>query len=199
MDAGQALGGSILALGVGVAGMIGALGSFSSLMLSFTRLPAVMAADGYLPQAFTRHNKKTGAPWVAIIACAVAWAACLPLGFFHLLILDVLLTGLSILLEFAALVALRVREPNLARPYRIPGGVLATIAISAPPAALLALSVARNQSEQVGTTNGLMIGSGIILLGVLLYFASPASRQKNENREAPDATPRDRPSHAPGE
>jgi len=199
VDAGRALGGSILALGVALAGMIGALGSFSSLMLSFTRLPAVMAADGYLPQAFTRHHKKTGAPWVAILACAIAWAACLPLGFFHLLILDVLLTGLSILLEFAALVALRVREPNLTRPYRIPGGILATIAISAPPTALLVLSVARNQSEQVGTTNGLMIGSGIILLGVLLYFASPASRHKNENREAPDASPGDRPSHAPGE
>jgi amino acid transporter len=180
VDAGEALGGSILGLGIAVAGMIGALGSFSSLMLSFTRLPAVMAADRYLPRAFTRHLKKTGAPWVAIVACAIAWAACLPLGFFHLLILDVLLTGLSILLEFAALIGLRIREPNLARPYRIPGGILATIAISVPPIALLALSVARNESEQVGTTNGLMIGSGIILLGVLLYFASPASRGKSK-------------------
>ena len=199
VDAGQALGGSILALGIAVAGMIGALGSFSGLMLSFTRLPAVMAADGYLPQAFARHLKKTGAPWVAIVACAIAWAACLPLGFFHLLILDVLLTGLSILLEFAALIGLRIREPNLARPYRIPGGILATIAISVPPIALLALSVARNESERVGTTNGLMIGSGIILLGVLLYFANPASRGKSKNREAHPASPGDRPSHAPGE
>jgi amino acid transporter len=198
VDAGQALGGSILALAIAAAGMIGALGTFASLMLSFTRLPTVMAADGYLPQAFTRHHKKTGAPWVAIVACAVAWAACLPLGFFHLLILDVLLTGLSILLEFGALISLRIREPNLARPYRIPGGILAAIAISAPPAALLALSVVRNESEQVGTTNGLMIGIGIILLGVLLYFASPGSRRKNENREARDASRGDRPSHAPG-
>jgi amino acid transporter len=178
VDAGQALGGSILALAVAVAGMIGALGTFASLMLSFTRLPAVMAADGYLPRAFTRHNQKTGAPWVAILACAVAWAACLPLGFFRLLILDVLLTGLSILLEFGALIALRIREPNLSRPYRIPGGILATIAISAPPSALLALSLVRNQSEQVGTTNASMIGMGVVLLGVLLYFASPGSRRK---------------------
>ena len=199
VDAGEALGGPILALGVAVAGMIGALGTFSTLMLSFTRLPAVMAVDGYLPQVFARHDKKTGAPWVAIVACAVAWAACLPLGFFHLLILDVLLTGLSILLEFAALIGLRVREPNLARPYRIPGGILAAIAISVPPIALLALSVARNESEQVGTTNGLMIGSGIILLGVLLYFASPGSRNKSKDRGTPDTSPGDHPRHAPGE
>jgi amino acid transporter len=183
VDAGQVLGGSILALAVAAAGMIGALGTFGSLMLSFTRLPAVMAADGYLPQAFARHHKKTHAPWVAILVCAVAWAACLPLGFFRLLILDVLLTGLSILLEFAALIALRIREPNLLRPYRIPGGILATIAITVPPTALLVLSVFRNQSEQVGTTNGLMIGLGLILLGVLLYFASPGSRRRNETDE----------------
>ena len=182
VDAGQALGGSILALAVATAGMIGALGTFGSLMLSFTRLPAVMAADGFLPRAFTRHHPKTGAPWVAIVGCAVAWAACLPLGFFRLLILDVLLTGSSILLEFGALIALRIREPNLPRPYRIPGGILATIAITVPPSALLVLSLVRNQSERVGTTNGLMIAIGVILLGVLLYYASPGSRRRNTSR-----------------
>lgn len=184
VDAGQALGGATLALAIAAAGMIGAAGTFGSLMLSFTRLPAVMAADGFLPRAFTRHHQRTGAPWVAIIACAAAWAACLPLGFFRLLILDVLLTGLSILLEFGALIALRIREPNLGRPYRIPGGILATIIITAPPTALLALSLARNRSEQVGTTNELMIGMGIILLGVLLYFVSPGSRRDKEIAEA---------------
>ena len=187
VDAGQALGGTMLALAIAVAGMIGAVGTFGSLMLSFTRLPAVMAGDGYLPRAFTRHHPKTGAPWVAIIACAVAWAACLPLGFFRLLILDVLLTGLSILLEFGALIALRIREPNLARPYRIPGGILATILITAPPAALLVLSLVRNRSEQVGTTNEMTIGIGIILLGVLLYFLSPGSRRDKKIAEAQES------------
>jgi len=187
VDAGQALGGTMLALAIAVAGMIGAVGTFGSLMLSFTRLPAVMAGDGYLPRAFTRHHPKTGAPWVAIIACAVAWAACLPLGFFRLLILDVLLTGLSILLEFGALIALRIREPNLPRPYRIPGGILATILITAPPAALLVLSLVRNRSEQVGTTNEMTIGIGIILLGVLLYFLSPGSRRDKKIAEAQES------------
>jgi amino acid transporter len=182
VDAGQALGGSGLALAVAVAGMIGALGTFASLMLSFTRLPAVMATDGYLPRIFTRHQKKTGAPWVAILACAVAWAACLPLGFFRLLILDVLLTGLSILLEFGALIALRIREPHLPRPYRIPGGLLAAIGISAPPSVLLVLSLVRDRSELVGTTNELVIGVGIILLGIVLYFVSPGSRRKDAQK-----------------
>ena len=178
VDAGRALGGNWLALAIAGAGVIGAIGTFAALMLSFTRLPGVMAADGFLPRIFTRRNRETGAPWVSILVCAFAWAVCLPLGFVRLLILDVLLTGLSILLEFAALVALRIREPNLERPYRVPGGLFGTIAISIPPVALMALGVVRNQSEQVGKTNELMIGLGIVLLGVALYFASPGSRRR---------------------
>jgi amino acid transporter len=177
VDAGRALGGNWLAVAVAIAGMIGAIGTFAALMLSFTRLPEVMAADGFLPRLFTRRNAKTDAPWVAIVVCAIAWAASLPLGFLRLLILDVLLTGLSILLEFAALVALRIREPNLARPYRVPGGLFGTIAISIPPIALMVLSVVRNETEQVGTTNELIVGLVIVLVGIALYFASPGSRR----------------------
>jgi amino acid transporter len=178
VDAGAAIGGHWLAVAMAVAGMIGAGGTFAALMLSFTRLPAVMAADGFLPQAFGRFDATTGAPRVAILACAAAWALCLPLGFVRLLILDVLLTGLSILLEFWALVALRIREPNLARPYRVPGGLAGAVAVGVPPLALMGLGVIRNETEQVGTTNELFIGLGILALGVALYFASPGSRRR---------------------
>lgn len=178
VDAGKALAGPTLGMAVAAAAMVGALGTFASLMLSFTRLPAVMAADGFLPRIFTRHHAKTGAPWVAILACAVAWAACLPLGFVRLVILDVLLTGLSILLEFWALVALRIREPQLARPYRVPGGLFGAIAIGIPPLALMALSIVRNQSEPIGATNELVVGAAVLAAGMVFYFISPGSRRK---------------------
>ena len=181
VDAARLIGGTALAAGVAAAGAIGAFGSFAALMLSFTRLPAVMAADGFLPRIFTRHSARTGAPWVSIVACATMWAACLRLGFLKILILDVLLTGLSILLEFAAFVALRIREPELERPYRVPGGLAGAVAICLPPLGLMILSVARNRTEEVGSglgaTNELMIGAAIIALGVLLYFVSPGSRR----------------------
>ena len=70
VDAGQVLGGSILALAVAAAGMIGALGTFGSLMLSFTRLPAVMAADGYLPQAFARRHPRRPVHRGSLSSCA---------------------------------------------------------------------------------------------------------------------------------
>jgi amino acid transporter len=170
VDIGQIVGGETLAIAIALAGVIGAIGSFGALMLSFTRLPLVMAEDGYLPRIFVRRGVRTGAPWVAILACAILWAACFPLGFERSLILDVLLTGLSILLELCALVALRLREPELARPFRVPGGIAGAVAIGIPPLALMIAALARNRTELVGSTNELVIGIGVIAAGVALYF-----------------------------
>ena len=172
VDVGRIMGGEALAVAIAVAGVLGAVGSFGALMMSFTRLPGVMAQDGYLPKIFTRMSRRTGAPWVAIVVCALFWAACYPLGFERSLILDVLLTGLSILLEFWALVALRIREPNLARPYRVPGGTVGALLIGLPPLGLIIMALVRNGREIVGSTNELVIGAAVITAGVLFYFLS---------------------------
>ena len=172
VDIGQIVGGETLAIAIALAGVIGAIGSFGALMLSFTRLPPVMAEDGYLPRVFARRDPRTGAPWVAILVCAILWAICFPLGFEKSLILDVMLTGLSILLEFWALVALRVREPELARPFRVPGGMAGAVALGVPPLALMIAALARNRTELVGSTNELVIGVVVIAAGVALYFLS---------------------------
>jgi amino acid transporter len=172
VDVGRIIGGGTLAVALTAAGVIGAVGSFGALMMSFTRLPVVMAEDGYLPKVFTRRHPKSGAPWVAVVACALFWALCYPLGFERSLILDVMLTGLSILLEFWALAALRIREPNLPRPYRVPGGTVGTILIGIPPLSLIIAALVRNGRESVGSTNELAIGSAIIVAGIALYFLS---------------------------
>jgi amino acid transporter len=172
VDAGRSVGGEVLGFAIALAGVIGAVGVFGALMMSFTRLPLVMAEEGYLPKIFTRQTSKSGAPWFAIVVCALFWALCYRLGFESNLFLDVLLTGLSIVLEFAALVALRLREPNLPRPYRVPGGVAGTVLISIPPLALMAATAVRNKNQFIGGTDELAIGSAIVAAGVIFYFAS---------------------------
>jgi len=173
VDAARLVGGHALAATVALAGMLGAIGSFGALMLSFTRLPVVMARDGYLPGIFARTNR-AGAPWVAILVSAILWAGCYPLGFERNLILDVLLTGLSILLEFWALVALRIREPGLARPYRVPGGTLGVVLIGVPPLGLMIATIVRNKQELIGSTDELTVGLSVIAAGVIAYFVSTA-------------------------
>ena len=178
VDVGRIVGGQALAFAITLAGVLGAVGSFGALMMSFTRLPVVMAEDGYLPKIFARRHARTGAPWVAVIACALFWALCYPLGFERSLILDVLLTGLSILLEFWALVALRIREPNLARPYRVPGGTLGAILIGLPPLALIVTALGRNSKESVGSTNELVIGAAVVAAGIAMYFLTRIFQRK---------------------
>jgi len=184
VDVGRIVGGQGLALAIAIAGIFGAVGSFGALMMSFTRLPVVMAEDGFLPKVFTKRHRRSGAPWVAVIALALFWALCYPLGFERSLILDVLLTGLSILLEFWALGVLRVREPGLHRPYRVPGGTLGAFLIGIPPLALIITALVRNSQEAVGATNELVIGAAIVLAGFVLYFLTRLFQRRRQAQTA---------------
>ncbi|HLH18328.1 MAG TPA: APC family permease [Bryobacteraceae bacterium] len=168
-------GGTLLAFAITAGGMIGAAGSLNALTLSLSRLPAVLAEDRFLPRIFARRNA-AGAPWFSIGACALLWALALQLTFVKLIALDVLLTGLSILLQFAALVGLRVREPGLKRPYRVPGGIWGAIGIGIPPLVLLILTALRTQIEPVGPINALDLGALLIAGGVGAYFLGRTNR-----------------------
>ncbi|HEV2388607.1 MAG TPA: APC family permease [Candidatus Acidoferrales bacterium] len=177
VDLGRHFGGEGLAMALAAGGVIGAIGSFNALMLSLSRLPLVMTMDGYLPRVFARKHPKTGMPWVAIVACAFGWAVAFRLGFVALAVMDVLLTGLSVLLEFWALVALRVHEPNLPRPYRVPGGLTGAIAIGIGPASLIALAFLRNWTEHTTHFDALSLCLLLIALGPILYGVGRARQR----------------------
>jgi amino acid transporter len=163
------LGGERLALFMTAAGVLAALSTFNALVLSLSRLPYAMARDGFLPHAFAKENR-WGAPWVAILVCSMLWAFAICLGFERTVMLDVLLTGLSILLEFCALIALRIKEPDLPRPFQVAGGSAGLLLLVAPPALLIALSCARNHAERIGSFDALTVGLAIVLLGVIVYY-----------------------------
>jgi len=167
------LGGPLLRIGLVLGGMISAFGMFNALVMSYSRLPLAMAQDGMLPRAFGKLNSRR-APWVAIVVCAIGWAMCLGLGFERLVTIDILLYGTSLLLEFAALVALRIREPNLPRAFRVPGGMLGAVMVGVCPALLLGFSVVRSESEQVLGMSSLAFGILLIAAGVVAYFLKVA-------------------------
>jgi hypothetical protein len=81
-------------------------------------------------------------------------------------------------LEFWALVALRIREPNLERPYRVPGGTVGTILIGLPPLALIVTALVRNSQEPVGSTNELVIGATVVAAGAAMYFLTRVFQRK---------------------
>jgi amino acid transporter len=161
--------GPVLGIALTVGGMICGAGMLNALVMSYSRLPLVLAEDGYLPKVFTRMLPN-GAPWVAILACATAWALALGLNFERLVLIDVLLYGVSLLLEFAALVFLRLREPDLVRPFRIPGGTIVAALLSVFPAALFALAFYRNRTETVGTFSALTLALLLMAAGPVIYL-----------------------------
>jgi hypothetical protein len=57
--------------------------------------------------------------------------------------------------------------------------MIGAVAIGVPPMALMVAAVVRNRAELVGSTNGLMIGIGIVAAGAGLYLLSRAVRRKN--------------------
>jgi amino acid transporter len=160
-------------------GTVSAFGIFNALVMSYSRLPLAMAEDGMLPRVFAKVHPKTRAPWVAILACAAGWALCMGLGFESLVTLDILLAGASIVLEFVALVALRIRRPDMPRPFRVPGGLAGAILVGVCPTALLALSLVHSHSETVFGMNGLVFGLLTILAGFVAFYATaPLRRQR---------------------
>ena len=162
-----------------LAAMISAFGSLNSLTMSLSRLPLALAEDGYAPGAL-RRKLANGAPWVAIVACGLTWMAVLGLSLDRLLMLDILLYGASLVLEFVALVKLRIREPELVRPFRIPGGVAGAVLTGVGPTALLVVALIRNRNEQMGNVSALTIGLGIMALGLICYFIAAWSRKRVE-------------------
>jgi amino acid transporter len=171
--------GQIAAVALTIGGMLGAAGTLNAFTMSYSRIPAVLAGDGYLPRALARRNA-AGAPWVSILACSIIWALFLNLSFVELILLDVLLKGLSVLLEFAALVALRRREPDLPRPYRVPGGIAGAVLLGVPPLALLAFTAARTENEPLGPITSLELGLILIGAGVVAYFIGDFFRKKEQ-------------------
>jgi amino acid transporter len=168
------LGGPILRIGLVVGGMISAFGMFNALVMSYSRLPLAMAQDGMLPKVFAKLQPKTRAPWVAIVVCAMGWAMCLGLGFARLVTIDILLYGSSLTLEFIALIVLRIREPELPRAFRVPGGLFGAIAVGIAPIALLGFSVVRSETEQVLGMSSFAFGMLLIVAGVVAYFINHA-------------------------
>jgi amino acid transporter len=171
VDAGLAIGGPVLGAALVVGGMLSGAGMLNALTMSYSRVPMVLAEDGYLPAIFAR-KLSNGVPWVALIACALAWTISLGLSFERLVLIDVMIYGLSLILEFVALVVLRLREPDLPRPFRIPGGMAGVIALGIPPTALIIVALVRNHQEQIGGWSALALAALLIAAGPVLYAIS---------------------------
>jgi amino acid transporter len=85
-------------------------------------VPFVLAEERFLPAPFVQLHPRFGTPWVAIVFSALVYAVLARLNFLSLVELNVTMYGAALVLETTALLVLRKKEPELHRPFRIPGG-----------------------------------------------------------------------------
>ena len=174
-DAASLLAGAWLAMAVVLAGSLDGLGTFNALTLTLTRLPYAMAEDRLLPRILTLRNRR-GVPWVSVLVCATCWALALTLTFERLISIDLVLYGAALLLEFAALVGLRIREPQLLRPFRVPGGLVGAIACGIGPAVLIVFALYAAREERLGEFPALLVAAVIVAAGPAVFFLARALR-----------------------
>jgi ethanolamine permease len=123
----QALGGTgFAAKAVNYIGLFGLIASFFSIIYAYSRQTFALSRAGYLPTGLSVTNKRK-APTLALIVPGVV-AFLLSLTGHGDLILNMAVFGaaLSYVLMMVSHIVLRVREPNMPRPYRTPGGIATT-------------------------------------------------------------------------
>ena len=180
VHAAAALGGSWLGVAIVAGGAITGIGMFNALVMSYSRLPMAMAEDGMLPRALARRNSRN-VPWVSVLLCGLAWGLALKLPFERLISIDLILYGTSLLLEFVALIVLRVREPNLPRPFKA-GNLAFACALIVGPAVLIGYALYASRGEEVtllhSSVSALIFSLAVGLLGPVLYWFTAAPRAR---------------------
>jgi len=165
---GVLVGGRWLGMLVAAGGMASTFGLYSAVLLSVSRVPQVMADDQLLPNALCTLHRRFGTPYVSIIASSLIVSVLVIFSFSDLVVMDIILYGAGLALEFLALIILRNREPHRPRPFKIPLGKKALPFLFLAPIAIYGIAL-----------SGAVYSSGKMALPVILglgmlFSAAPA-------------------------
>jgi amino acid transporter len=113
-------GGRWLGILLAAGGMASTMGLYSAVLLSVSRVPQAMANDNLLPAKLCMLHPRWETPYISIITSSIIVSILVFWTFSDLVIMDIILYGAGLSLEFIALLALRIKEPLRERPFKIP-------------------------------------------------------------------------------
>ena len=169
---GKLIGGEWLGNLIALGGIASGLGLYSGVLMSVSRVPKVMSDDELLPAALHHLHPKYQTPWVSIITCSVVVSAMILLKFQELLIMDVIVYGAALFLEFFSLIILRKRFPDEHRPFKIPLKLWGIVIMVCLPIIVycIALTGALFDPEQTDSTwIPVALALGALLLGEVIW------------------------------
>jgi APA family basic amino acid/polyamine antiporter len=157
---------------------IGAITGLSSVMLVLcygqTRIFYTMARDGLLPKVFAAIHPKLRTPWLGTIllgAFIAIAAAFLPISLLGQLVSFGTATAFAIVC--LSVIYLRIKHPDLPRPFRVPGGVV-TAGLGIAACLFLAWNNFYPMVEQAVERDDpltLQLLLGYMTIGAILYAA----------------------------
>jgi amino acid transporter len=100
----------------------------------------VLSKDKLMPK-FLGKESKYGTPYLAILLMAGVDAVLVRWGFKTLIVIDVFLLMMAHITIYISAVVLRVRQPDLPRPFRIPLGTVGLAVMCAVPVAVAVLAI----------------------------------------------------------
>ncbi len=156
---------------------VGAITGLSSVMLVLvygqTRIFYTMARDGLLPKVFAAIHPKYRTPWMGTILLGVLIAVAasfLPIS----LLGDLVSLGTAVAFSIVCLsvIYLRVKHPDLPRPFKVPGGI-ATAVAGIFACLFLAWQNFKPMIQHAMDDNPLplMLLGGYAVIGAIIYIA----------------------------
>ena len=130
---GRLIGGPVLGGVFALLGMVSMWSMYAIQLLYASRLPLVLAADGFLPAPLARVRSEAAVPATSIVLLSVIVCLLVGFSFNNLAVLSGVLYTAALTLEFISLVVLRIREPLAVRPFRAPGGWIGLVLVCVGP------------------------------------------------------------------
>ncbi len=122
----EALGESTMAKVVNYIGLAGLIASFFSIIFAYSRQLFALSRAGYLPKRLSVVNARKAPTLALIVPGIIGFVLSLTGQGAMLLNMAVFGAALSYVFMMCSHIVLRVREPEMERPYRTPGGVVTT-------------------------------------------------------------------------
>jgi amino acid transporter len=163
-DVGMAVGGIVLKWWIESAAAFSNMGLFEAEMSSDSFQLLGMAETGMLPKIFAIRSKY-GTPTLGILFSASGVLLLSWMSFQEIVEFLNFLYCFGMLLEFAAFIWLRMKKPELVRPFRIPVGTIGVILLLLPATVLLIVVMC------IASWQTVVISIAVSVLGFITYPA----------------------------
>ncbi|MGY0596760.1 ethanolamine permease [Vibrio sp. JZG10] len=162
VDALKLTGNSTVAMAVNLLGLAGLIASFFSIIYGYSRLVFALSRAGYLPQTLSLTSDKKVPSRALFVPGVFGFLVSLTGEGDLILAMAVVGATVSYALMSLSHILLRIKQPELARPYKTPGGVI-TSSIS------LVLSLIAMTGVYAFDPSAFFMTMGLFLIGGVYY------------------------------